>query len=54
MDSPQPTLEEFEQLKSEVAELREQVEAIEGALNALVVVYGVRRIPPPGEGDRGR
>lgn len=47
MDSPQPTPEEFQQLKDEVAELREQVAAIEGALNALVVVYGVRRLPMP-------
>ena len=49
MDAPQPTREEFEQLKNQSAELREQVEAIEGALNALVVVYGVRRLPTPGE-----
>ena len=47
MDSPQPTPEE---LQAEIAELREKVEAIEDALNALVVVYGVRRLPPPGEG----
>jgi hypothetical protein len=46
VDSPQPTLE---QLIAEVAELREKIDAIEGALNALVVVYGVRRLPPPGE-----
>jgi hypothetical protein len=45
VDSPQPTLE---QLQAEIAELREKVDAIEGALNALVVVYGVRRLPRPG------
>lgn len=44
MDSPQPTLED---LQGQIAELREKVEAIEGALNALVVVYGVRRLPLP-------
>ena len=48
MDSPQPT-PELDELKAAVAELREKVEAIEGALNAFVVVYGVRRLPPPGE-----
>ena len=46
MDSPQPTPEE---LQAEIAELREKVEAIEGALNAFIVVYGVRRLPTPGE-----
>jgi hypothetical protein len=46
VDSPQPTPEE---LQAEIAELRAKVEAIEGALNALVVVYGVRRLPLPGE-----
>ena len=44
MDSPQPTPEE---LLAEIAELRTKVEAIEGALNAFVVVYGVRRLPLP-------
>jgi hypothetical protein len=48
VDSPQPTLEE---LLAEIAELKVKVEAIEGALNALVVVYGVRRLPTPGEGE---
>lgn len=51
MDSPQPTREEFEELKADVAELREQVSALEGALNALVVVWAVRRLPHPEDND---
>jgi len=50
--TPPPTQEQLDKLRSEIAELREKVDAIEGALNALVVVYGVRRLPLPGEGDR--
>lgn len=47
-----PTREEFEELKAEFAALREEVSAIAGALNALVVVYTVRRLPDkPGDAD---
>jgi hypothetical protein len=53
VDSPRPTQEQIDDLRNEIAELREEVQAIEGALNALVVVYGVRRLPPPGD-DRER
>lgn len=35
------------ELKASNAELTEQVAAIAGALNALIVVYGVRRLQPP-------
>ena len=48
MDSSQPT-PELDELKAAVAELREKVDAIEGALNAFVVVYRIHRLPPPGE-----
>lgn len=49
--TPKPTQEDLEELQGQIAELREKVDAIEGALNALVVVYGVRRLPPPGDDD---
>jgi hypothetical protein len=48
--SPKPTQEEFTELRAEVAELRDRIDAIEGALNAFTVVYGIRRLPPPGDG----
>lgn len=53
MDSPQPTTELAElkaavaELQAEIADLRETASTIEGALNALVVVYTVRRLPDP-------
>lgn len=40
-------LTRIEQLEASNAELTEQVAAIAGALNALIVVYGVRRLQPP-------
>jgi hypothetical protein len=47
--TPKPTQEQFDQLKAEIAELRDRIDAIEGALNAFTVVYGIRRLPPPGD-----
>lgn len=44
-------LTRIEQLET----LEERVAAIEGAINALVVVYGVRRLPlpdQPGDGEK--
>lgn len=38
-EKPKPTQEEFDELKAEVADLREEVAAIAGALNALDVVW---------------
>jgi hypothetical protein len=56
VDSPQPTAELAElkaavaELQAEIADLRETASTIEGALNALVVVYTVRRLPTrPGQ-----
>jgi len=40
-------LTRIEQLEASNTELTEQVAAIAGALNALIVVYGVRRLQPP-------
>jgi hypothetical protein len=37
------------ELEQIVAALEARLSAVEGALNALVVVYGVRRLPPPGD-----
>lgn len=55
-NQPRPTQEQIDKLKAEVAELRaelaevrELAAAAEGALNALTVVWGVRRLPTPGE-----
>lgn len=47
-EKPKPTQEEFDQLKAEVADLREEVAAIAGALNALDVVWQVHRLSSPG------
>jgi hypothetical protein len=48
---PQPELAGLKaavaELQAEIADLRETAATIEGALNALVVVYTVRRLPDP-------
>jgi hypothetical protein len=44
-----------ETLEREKAADHERIAVLEGAINALVVVYGVRRLPTPdqpGDGDR--
>jgi hypothetical protein len=37
----------WDQIITKQEELEERLAAVEGAINALVVVYGVRRLPLP-------
>lgn len=45
----------WDELFTRIEALEDRVAAIEGAINALVVVYGVRRLQPPADnsGERG-
>jgi hypothetical protein len=46
VDSPQPTIRELlNELVRRVEKLEENQAAIEGAINAFIVVFGIRRLP---------
>ena len=52
MDSPQPTTRELlNELVTRIAKLEENQAAIEGAINAFITVFGIRRLPDPTEPD---
>ena len=53
MDSPEPTTRDLlNELVARIARVEENQAALEGAINAFIVVYGIRRLPDqPGETD---
>ena len=52
MDSPQPTTRELlNELVRRITKLEENQAAIEGAINAFIAVFAVRRLPGPGDGE---
>ena len=53
MASPQPTIRELlNELIRRIEKVEENQAALEGAINAFIVVYGIRRLPnQPGDAD---
>jgi len=52
VDSPQPTTRELlNELVRRITKLEENQAAIEGAINAFIAVFAVRRLPGPGDGE---
>ncbi len=55
MDSPQPTTRELlNELVTRIEKVEQEQAAFMGALQAFIVVLGVRRLPEPGDtGEQG-